>query len=162
MVTRPPFQRARTPQARERRAADLLGAAFDLAAQATVQSVTLPAIAEAAGVHRSAVARYFDSRDDVFLQLAGQGWGDWSAAVAKELGAPFRTGLDTERGVEPGVRPHAQPGVEPGAWSHAQPGLEASVWPHASGVQPGAGQRAQRAVLSTSMNRNWSTPASMT
>ena len=50
-----------------------------------MQSVTLPDIAEAAGVHRSAVQRYFDSRDDVLLHLAGQGWNQWSEAVAEAL-----------------------------------------------------------------------------
>jgi AcrR family transcriptional regulator len=85
MDTSPPFQRARTPEARARRSADLLEAAFTLAARGTVQSVTLPDIAEAAGVHRSAVRRYFDSREDVLLHLAGQGWKDWSEAVAANV-----------------------------------------------------------------------------
>jgi AcrR family transcriptional regulator len=45
----------------------------------------LAAIAEDAGVHPSAVRRYFDSREDILLTLAAEAWQEWAAGVAGEL-----------------------------------------------------------------------------
>ena len=50
-----------------------------------MREVTLTAIANSAGVHVSAVRRYFESREDIFLRLAAQGWAEWVDAVDAEL-----------------------------------------------------------------------------
>src|SRR3954447_19850781 len=76
------FRRARSAEHTEQRARDLLEAARMLAAEQGVRTVTLTAIATRAGVHVSAVRRYFDSREDILLTLAGEGWREWAGRVA--------------------------------------------------------------------------------
>jgi AcrR family transcriptional regulator len=79
------FQRARSPESKQERAASLLEAARSLAAEQGVASVTLTAIAERAGVHHSAMRRYYASYKEVLLQLAAEGWLRWSAGVSESL-----------------------------------------------------------------------------
>src|SRR3981081_3425447 len=81
------FQRAYSPQHKQQRAADLMRAARTLAARDGVRSVTLTAIADHAGVHISAVRRYYDSREEILLGLAEQGYADWAGAVADAVTA---------------------------------------------------------------------------
>ena len=76
------FRRARSADHKEQRVRDLLDAARVLAAEQGVRRVTLTAIATRAGVHVSAVRRYFDSREDILLTLAGEGWQQWAGLVA--------------------------------------------------------------------------------
>jgi AcrR family transcriptional regulator len=84
------FRRAYSPEHKQQRAADLMRAARTLAARDGVRSVTLTAIADHAGVHISAVRRYYDSREEILLGLAEQGYEDWAAAVAEAV----RPGVD--------------------------------------------------------------------
>jgi AcrR family transcriptional regulator len=84
-VSSPSFQRARSPESKQQRAASLLEAARALAAEQGVASVTLTAIAERAGVHHSAMRRYFASYKEVLLLLAAEGWDRWSADVCAAL-----------------------------------------------------------------------------
>lgn len=79
------FQRARSPEHKQRRAQDLYRAARELALRDGVGAVTLTAIAQEAGVHPSAMRRYYESREDILLRLAADGWQDWAAAVETEL-----------------------------------------------------------------------------
>jgi AcrR family transcriptional regulator len=79
------FQRAYSLQHKEQRATDLVQAARTLAATEGVRGVTLTAIATQAGVHVSAVRRYFDSREDILLGLAEEGYGDWARALIDRL-----------------------------------------------------------------------------
>jgi AcrR family transcriptional regulator len=79
------FRRARSADHKEQRARDLLEAARMLAAEQGVRTVTLTAIATRAGVHVSAVRRYFDSREDILLTLAGEGWREWAGRVAASV-----------------------------------------------------------------------------
>ncbi len=86
------MQRARSPENKARRAEDLLAAAADLAAElGGVRHVTLAAVTERAGLHPSGVRRYFASREELLLELAERGWGEWRDAITAELGE--RTGL---------------------------------------------------------------------
>ncbi|MFY1668849.1 TetR family transcriptional regulator [Plantactinospora sp. WMMB334] len=79
-------RRARTPEAKARRAEDLLEAARSLAAErGGVRHVTLAAVTEAAGLHPSAVRRYFASREELLLELAERGWYRWRGILAEEL-----------------------------------------------------------------------------
>jgi AcrR family transcriptional regulator len=84
-VTVPSFQRARSPESKRQRSQALVEAARSLALEKGVASVTLTAVAGRAGVHHSAVRRYFDSHKDVLLQLAAEGWNSWSGAVCQAL-----------------------------------------------------------------------------
>ncbi|MEV7086787.1 TetR family transcriptional regulator [Streptomyces sp. NPDC093085] len=86
------FQRARRPEHKERRRHDILEAAATLALRDGVRSVTLTGIAARAGVHKSAVLRYFASREAVFLLLTAEGWGEWAAAVGDALAEPMAPG----------------------------------------------------------------------
>ncbi|MFB6815635.1 TetR family transcriptional regulator [Streptomyces sp. NPDC056347] len=88
-MTTPPFQRARRPEHKEQRRQDILEAAATLARRDGVRAVTLTDIAAEAGVHKSAVLRYFESREAVFLLLTADGWQDWAAAVEGVLREPM-------------------------------------------------------------------------
>ena len=68
------FQRARTEENKRRRATALVEAARSLAVETGVASVTLTAVAGRAGIHYSAVRRYFTSHKEVLLHLAAEGW----------------------------------------------------------------------------------------
>lgn len=82
------FQRARRPEHKQQRANDLLDAARRLALADGVHAVTLTHIAEQSGVHLSGVRRYFESREEIYLQLAAEGWRDWAEAVTDRLAEP--------------------------------------------------------------------------
>lgn len=84
-TTKPAFQRARTPENKERRTDALVDAARELAIRGGVRAVTLTEIAAAAGVHLSGVRRYFESREEIFLRLTAEGWRDWADVVCAEL-----------------------------------------------------------------------------
>ncbi|WP_208298750.1 TetR family transcriptional regulator [Streptomyces liangshanensis] len=86
-MTNPSFQRARSAENKRQRASALMEAARSLALESGVASVTLTAVADRAGVHHSAVRRYFSSHKDVLLQLAAEGWVAWSDAVREGLDA---------------------------------------------------------------------------
>jgi AcrR family transcriptional regulator len=79
------FQRARSDDAKQSRERDILRAARHLGTRDGVRSVTLTAIAEEVGMHKSGLLRYFETREQIFLKLAAEEWTDWAAAVAAEL-----------------------------------------------------------------------------
>jgi AcrR family transcriptional regulator len=79
------FQRARSTEAKEQREVAILNAARALAATHGVRQITLTDIAAAVGMHKSALLRYFETREQIFLVLTGEGWREWSSALRKEL-----------------------------------------------------------------------------
>ncbi|OBK15079.1 TetR family transcriptional regulator [Mycobacterium asiaticum] len=85
------FRRARTEENKRQRAAALVEAARSLAVEAGVASVTLTAVASRAGIHYSAVRRYFTSHKEVLLHLAAEGWVKWSGTVCEKLSKPDLT-----------------------------------------------------------------------
>ena len=60
-------------------------AARSLALETGVASVTLTAVASRAGIHYSAVRRYFTSHKEVLLHLSAEGWVRWSTTVSDKL-----------------------------------------------------------------------------
>jgi AcrR family transcriptional regulator len=84
-VTSPEFQRARSAEAKQRREQSILEAAVRLSAIDGIRRVTLTDIAHAVGMHKSAMLRYFETREQIFLMLTATGWRDWSAALRPEL-----------------------------------------------------------------------------
>jgi AcrR family transcriptional regulator len=79
-------RRARSGEDKLRRAEDLLDAARALAAErGGVRYVTLAAVTEAAGLHPSAVRRYFESREELLLELAERGWSQWRDALRAQI-----------------------------------------------------------------------------
>ena len=64
-----PFQRARSSEAKAVRERAILDAARALAAERSIRAITLTDIAEAVGMHKSAMLRYFETREEIFLRL---------------------------------------------------------------------------------------------
>jgi AcrR family transcriptional regulator len=79
------FQRARSPEAKQQREDAILAAARSLGAKRGIRQITLTDIAEAVGMHKSALLRYFETREQIFLRLTAEGWQEWSAAVRAKL-----------------------------------------------------------------------------
>ncbi|MEU6032712.1 TetR family transcriptional regulator [Streptomyces tauricus] len=79
------FQRARSPEAKRLREAAILDAARALGAEHGIRQVTLTDIAARAGMHKSALLRYFETREEIFLRLTAAGWQEWSPALAARL-----------------------------------------------------------------------------
>lgn len=79
------FQRARSPEAKRAREEAILQAARTLAAERGIRDITLTDIADAVGMHKSALLRYFETREEIFLRLTADGWREWSAALRAEL-----------------------------------------------------------------------------
>jgi AcrR family transcriptional regulator len=84
-VVTPEFQRARRPEHKEQRRAAILAAARELATRDGVRAVNLGDIAAEVNVHKSALLRYFETREEIYLQLTAQGWRDWADALQAEL-----------------------------------------------------------------------------
>ncbi|MEU8875354.1 TetR family transcriptional regulator [Streptomyces javensis] len=84
-MTTPAFQRARSAQAKQAREAAILDAARALARERGVRDVTLTDIAGAVGMHKSALLRYFETREQIFLRLTAEGWRQWSAELRGDL-----------------------------------------------------------------------------
>ena len=80
------FQRARSAQAKQERESAILAAAQELGALRGIRVVTLTDIAEAVGMHKSAMLRYFETREQIFLRLTAIGWHEWSADLRSRLG----------------------------------------------------------------------------
>ena len=79
-------RRARSQEAKLRRAEDLLESARTLATDlGGVRYVTLAAVTEAAGLHPSAVRRYFASKEELLLELAERGWNQWRDNLTAHL-----------------------------------------------------------------------------
>ncbi len=87
------FQRARRPEQKEQRRAAILAAAAELFEANGFEGVSLNAIARRAGLAKSNLYRYFDSREDMFLQLLHDDWEAWFTAVAAGL-APLAGSSD--------------------------------------------------------------------
>ncbi|HEY1705484.1 MAG TPA: TetR family transcriptional regulator [Trebonia sp.] len=81
------FQRARSASAKQQREADILTAAASLGTSRGIRSVTLTDIASAVGMHKSAMLRYFETREQIFLRLTADGWQEWSADLRSRLAA---------------------------------------------------------------------------
>ncbi|MBQ1091395.1 TetR/AcrR family transcriptional regulator [Streptomyces werraensis] len=81
------FQRARSAQAKQAREAAILEAARRLGRERGIREVTLTDIAAEVGMHKSALLRYFETREQIFLELTAEGWREWSAEFRAQLRA---------------------------------------------------------------------------
>src|ERR1700704_2761118 len=79
-------QRARSPRDKQLRKAALVDAARELASEDGVREVTLTAVTTRVGLHPSALRRYCESREELLLELAQQGWDDWRHHLVEGLG----------------------------------------------------------------------------
>ncbi|HEY0238727.1 MAG TPA: hypothetical protein VGC37_08780 [Friedmanniella sp.] len=86
-------ERARSADDKAQRSDDLLAAAEAVALElGGVRFVTVAAVTERAGLHRTGVRRYYASKEELLLELAERGWGQWRDAVRKRVDG--RTGLE--------------------------------------------------------------------
>src|SRR5260370_41211715 len=95
----PGFQRARSAAAKQLRESAILEAARPLGAERGIRQITLTAIGEAVGMHKSAMLRYFETREEIFLRLTAAGWREGSTAL--------RAGREELAGRAPGGRARA-------------------------------------------------------
>jgi AcrR family transcriptional regulator len=86
-VTTTGFQRARSPEAKQQREDAILDAARALGTRHGIRQVTLTDIADEVGMHKSALLRYFETREQIFLRLTAAGWREWSAELRTNLTA---------------------------------------------------------------------------
>jgi AcrR family transcriptional regulator len=84
-VVSQPRQRARSPRDKQLRKTALLEAARDLATEHGAREVTLTAVTSRVGLHPTAVRRYFESREELLLELAEQGWAEWRDRLLSAL-----------------------------------------------------------------------------
>ena len=81
------FQRARSPEAKAERERAILDAARELGHRGGIRTVTLTEIADAVGMHKSAMLRYFETREEIFLRLTADAWREWTPALTGRLAA---------------------------------------------------------------------------
>jgi AcrR family transcriptional regulator len=81
------FQRARTAQQREERRDTILAAARAMAAEMPLDQLSLNQLSRRAGLAKSNVLRYFESREAVLIELLDDARQDWLDAVALGLRA---------------------------------------------------------------------------
>jgi len=79
------FQRARSEEQREARRQAILGTAAAMLAEMPVADVTLNELSRRAGLAKSNVLRYFESREAVLLELLDSAWQGWLVQLGPEL-----------------------------------------------------------------------------
>ncbi|GAA2209707.1 TetR family transcriptional regulator [Nonomuraea monospora] len=84
-MTRSAFLRARRPEHKQQRREAILAAARELARTSGVRNVSLGAVAEAVGLAKSNIVRYFGTREEIYLELLADEWRQWGEAVAERL-----------------------------------------------------------------------------
>jgi AcrR family transcriptional regulator len=72
---------------KQQRRAAIFDAARRLALERGVQAVTLGDIAARVGMAKSNVLRYFETREEVYLQLTLEAFAEWNSALAQQLAA---------------------------------------------------------------------------
>jgi AcrR family transcriptional regulator len=81
------FLRARRPEQKRLRYQAILDAARALAERDGIGGVSLAGIAAGVGMHKSALLKYFGTREEIFLRLAEVEWREWVDALAAALPA---------------------------------------------------------------------------
>jgi AcrR family transcriptional regulator len=84
-MTRSAFLRARRPEQKQQRRNAILDAARDLASAAGVRNVSLGAVAEAVGLAKSNISRYYATREEIYLELLAAEWQQCAQTLAARL-----------------------------------------------------------------------------
>lgn len=87
-MTKPEFIRARTPEAKAKRRATIMAATCALLAQGGLEKTTLSAIATEAGITKSNIYRYFESREEILMRVLTEDLRHTSAALTQALTKP--------------------------------------------------------------------------
>ncbi|EXG79831.1 TetR/AcrR family transcriptional regulator [Cryptosporangium arvum] len=85
------MQRARSVEAKQQREQAILEAARRLGLERGIRQITLTDIANAVGMHKSALLRYFETREQIYLLLTAEGWREWGPDLLTRL-APWTPG----------------------------------------------------------------------
>src|ERR1700688_1590795 len=107
------FQRARRPEQKQQRQEAILSAARELALRDGVRAVSLAGIAAMARIDKSALLRYFETREQIFLELTAREWGPWVRALHDGLDGARRRRRGGRRRAPRAARPDCRrvPGV---------------------------------------------------
>jgi AcrR family transcriptional regulator len=81
------FQRARRPEQKRQRETTILQAARELALREGIRNISLADIAGEIGMHKTALLRYFETREEIYLRLADEAWQDWANVLGTQLKA---------------------------------------------------------------------------
>ncbi|GAB2847303.1 TetR/AcrR family transcriptional regulator [Lentzea nigeriaca] len=91
------FQRARSEEQRAIRRSTILETASAMLRETSVSAVTLNELARRAGLAKSNVLRYFESREAVLLDLLTSELDEWLLAVGQDLGRLGRASVNRRR-----------------------------------------------------------------
>lgn len=81
------FLRARSPEQKQQRREEILAAAASVLAAGGVEGVTLRNVAEVAGVVKSNLYRYFESREEILARLLVRDMEETAEALDRDLAA---------------------------------------------------------------------------
>jgi len=81
------FQRARSDEQREIRRQAILDTATEMLREMPVADVSLNELSRRVGLAKSALLRYFETREAVLLELLGHFLRDWAQTLPRELAA---------------------------------------------------------------------------
>ncbi|WP_345001245.1 TetR family transcriptional regulator [Tsukamurella soli] len=107
------FQRARSEEQRAQRREAILATAAAMLDETSVSALTLSELSRRVGLAKSNVLRYFESREDVLLELLDRWSGEWVVELAAAAGT-----------------------VDPGADVMARIGAFAEVVAHTASARP--------------------------
>ncbi|RSM89396.1 TetR/AcrR family transcriptional regulator [Kibdelosporangium aridum] len=79
------FQRARRPEQKQQRYDAILSAARALAERDSVRDTSLADIAAEVGMHKSALLKYFTTRDEIYLKLAAEDYMSLAVEIREAL-----------------------------------------------------------------------------
>ncbi|SMD24059.1 TetR/AcrR family transcriptional regulator [Kibdelosporangium aridum] len=79
------FQRARRPEQKQQRYDAILSAARALAERDSVRDTSLADIAAEVGMHKSALLKYFTTRDEIYLKIAAADYVSWAVEMRELL-----------------------------------------------------------------------------
>ncbi|WP_075739333.1 MULTISPECIES: TetR/AcrR family transcriptional regulator [Actinoalloteichus] len=79
------FQRARSEENREIRRQAILDTATQMLGQMSVNDISLNELSRRSLLAKSAILRYFESREAVLLELLDRAWTRWTAELADQL-----------------------------------------------------------------------------
>jgi AcrR family transcriptional regulator len=89
-----PRRRAVGDEMRDRRRREILAAALHLLARQPYETITMSAVAAAAGVAKGTLYLYFPTREALFLSLLRAHYDDWFEALDVRCLAPGQTAAD--------------------------------------------------------------------
>lgn len=78
-------RRARSPEDKQQRRQDILDHAWNLFRTRPWGELTMTDVAEAAGLSKAALYRYFETKEALFLEVEGARLGEWLEALGAEL-----------------------------------------------------------------------------